>query len=261
MVDIITDEIKNKIAAIYNSGKSIHYVSRETGVSLWKTTCVINELGINRGKRILHKECKDKIIELYKNGESSYNIAKKVGASPGGVVYVLKKYGVERRINKPHSKSFINSLSSEELAYIAGFFDGEGCVVISKRKPYRDKKYTSYNLVTNISNTDKDVVDYIHSVIGGSIRENKKGKRYRVCYANVFSSEQSYQLLKYLLPYLKVRRKQAELAIKFQEVVNSSKNWKLTKEELYERDKIRQEIVELNSGWRKRLEEGGENSG
>jgi hypothetical protein len=52
-----------------------------------------------------------------------------------------------------------------------------------------------------------------------------------------------------LLPYLKIKRKQAELAIKFQSHVFRRGSTPLTEEEINEREKLRKEIMELNRSW------------
>lgn len=45
-----------------------------------------------------------------------------------------------------------------ELAYIAGFFDGEGCVNLS-----------SPSLVVHLTNTNREVLDWVQSLFGGKV--------------------------------------------------------------------------------------------
>ena len=57
-----------------------------------------------------------------------------------------------------------------EAAYIAGLFDGEGCVTCKKKPTKRaDRKGKIYNqwyIRCEISMTDKEVISWIHETFG-----------------------------------------------------------------------------------------------
>jgi len=63
-------------------------------------------------------------------------------------------------------------LNEIEKAYIAGFFDGEGSVVISPSKRKRTEtepcEYTDYYLIVAMSNTNKEIIDFIMSKFGNN---------------------------------------------------------------------------------------------
>jgi len=103
----------------------------------------------------------------------------------------------------------------ESLVYIAGFMDGEGCISFSK-------KNTSYNVHINISNTNRNILNWIQKTLKerGIIMKlypKKKEKAtdkqgYRL---ECFKMEDVKKLLGLLFPYLKGKRKQALLVLEF----------------------------------------------
>jgi len=70
-------------------------------------------------------------------------------------------------------------MRSEELAYTAGFFDGEGTIVIGKREPAkkRREKSSSYYLHVSLANTNKNIMEWLTRQFGGSIILKKQGKK------------------------------------------------------------------------------------
>ena len=77
-------------------------------------------------------------------------------------------------------------ISSEDIAYIAGLFDGEGSIHF-KRGPEKKKKHkgkghrisNSLRLSMEITMTDRSVLTWVHEVLGvGTLtKKPRKGKR------------------------------------------------------------------------------------
>ena len=61
-------------------------------------------------------------------------------------------------------------MSTDTIAYIAGLFDGEGCVTCkqkkTKRKDRGGKIYNQWYIRCEIAMTDKHVIEWIHEVLG-----------------------------------------------------------------------------------------------
>ena len=73
-------------------------------------------------------------------------------------------------------------LTVAEIAYIAGLFDGEGCVTCklkpTKRKDRGDKVYKQWYIRCEMSMTEKEVIEWVHETLGfGWSREKKYTKR------------------------------------------------------------------------------------
>ena len=68
-----------------------------------------------------------------------------------------------------------------DYAYIAGLFDGEGCITYkqyfdSKRKN-RPRRYKVWRIAMEMSMTDEMVIRWVHKVLGvGSVSLNIKNK-------------------------------------------------------------------------------------
>lgn len=75
-----------------------------------------------------------------------------------------------------------------DIAYIAGLFDGEGCVSVRK---WTTKKAFQHTLYVSITNTDKKVLDWIQSQYGGGLclaRKRGDGRCSMNCYCWSLSS-------------------------------------------------------------------------
>ena len=65
-------------------------------------------------------------------------------------------------------------MNTNELAYIAGLFDGEGCVTCkqkaTKRKDRNNKVYNQWYIRCELAMTDKDTVEWTHKTLDNSIK-------------------------------------------------------------------------------------------
>ena len=96
------------------------------------------------------------------------------------------------------------------LDYIAGFFDGEGCISLSL-----------HGLRVILTNTDKKILKEIQAYfnskgqITSKIR-NSKDKATKPCWQLIYWNRQAEKVVVILMPYLRQKRKQAKLALEFQ---------------------------------------------
>ena len=71
-------------------------------------------------------------------------------------------------------------IGTDTIAYIAGLFDGEGCVsckkVKTKRKDRGGKIYNQWYIRCEIAMTDKHVIEWIHQTLGFGWCAEKKYK-------------------------------------------------------------------------------------
>lgn len=99
-----------------------------------------------------------------------------------------------------------------QIAYIAGFFDGEGCVRIKKA----NQGGNSYYLIAHLTNTNQSILKMVQELFGGAIRKQEAGRN-RPVYNWCVSSSEANDFLKTLLPFLMEKKTQAELGINFHE--------------------------------------------
>jgi len=110
-------------------------------------------------------------------------------------------------------------IKKTDLAYMAGLIDGEGCIKIS-RAVLKGRKFPRYNLQLQIDMVDSlEVLEWAQQKFGGKIYKHKRRLDYQ---KNCRDSERLYmfqadtkELLLMILPYMKIRHKQASLALEF----------------------------------------------
>ena len=111
----------------------------------------------------------------------------------------------------------MNNPSIQEICYIAGFFDGEGCIQINMR--------TSGSCYCYVTMAQKYVLEPLYiceKYWGGSLREQKCGTMVWHC-----STRKAEKFLKDIYPYLIVKKSQAEVVFDFYKLIlpsNSGSN-------------------------------------
>ena len=101
--------------------------------------------------------------------------------------------------------------------YTAGILDGEGSIMIIKsRNPTARRGYT-YQLKVVVVNTNEWLCRWLQMQYVGTI-QYKKSKRpqEKDIYEWRIVSTQAKRFLEYIIPYLIIKRAQAEVAIRFQ---------------------------------------------
>jgi hypothetical protein len=126
-----------------------------------------------------------------------------------------------------------------KIAYIAGLFDGEGCVRI-----YTEDNKKWFILQITISNTCVPLLLEIQKHYGGNV----SGRRNGLCYSWSMTSKPAAEILKKMLPYLIVKKEQAEIAIEFQARKEHGGYWRdkqITEKELEIRREYMNKLKEL----------------
>ena len=102
-------------------------------------------------------------------------------------------------------------LTDIEKAYLAGFFDAEGCVLIQKKKNLRGVRY-NYAMHTSVVQVDKSILLLLQSIYGGCICALHDGvSQWTV------TEHKAATFLKDILPYSRLKKPQIELALKFRD--------------------------------------------
>jgi hypothetical protein len=142
----------------------------------------------------------------------------------------------------------VNELTETEKAYLAGLVDGEGCISITKNKPARRSLNPNYYVQTFVVNTDERVIRYCQETTGvGSVTFfpiSKKKPKHKDQWTWCLRSASTVDFLKQILPYMIVKKRQAELLIEFYEGDVSGIN-SVTEEVLFRREHYYQIIKDL----------------
>lgn len=124
-------------------------------------------------------------------------------------------------------------------SYIAGFFDGEGCISLSLK-----------GLRLILTNTDKLILEEIQRYFGdlGQVTSKLRYKNdnfRKPCFQLIYWNKHAEEVLVILRPYLRQKKEQARLALQFQRTYrNRVKGMKMKKRILIRRkfliDKVRE---------------------
>ena len=101
-------------------------------------------------------------------------------------------------------------IENPEIIWAAGFFDGEGCISFNKQ---RRKTCYSFRLDMSLGQITPDPLYVFSSLFGGTV--SKQGKVYYQWHLYGDSASNALQLM---LPYLKVKKSQAVLAIEWSSI-------------------------------------------
>lgn len=107
-------------------------------------------------------------------------------------------------------------------AWVAGFFDGEGCVIVSKCANKGVRGGWNYYLMTCITQQDRRPLELIKEKFGGAIRFNQsvkssyvKKKGHVYTWSCVMTGAASLRLLAAIQPYCVVKSEQVKEALRY----------------------------------------------
>lgn len=97
-------------------------------------------------------------------------------------------------------------INPEEAAYVAGFFDGEGCVNFARGKSGQP------HIRVLIVNTNRAVLEYIQRLFGGDINRTVRQDGWKQSWQLRVGWSRAIQLLEAIEPYVRVKADQVHLA-------------------------------------------------
>lgn len=104
-----------------------------------------------------------------------------------------------------------------DLAYIAGIFDGEGCIQIAKRTEGKKHHY----LRASLSLANEYIPNLFKFHFGGAIyKRDLRSRGWQIQWSWSVHSRQAGEFLEVILPYLKLKRNEAELALEFLKTIH-----------------------------------------
>ena len=161
------------------------------------------------------------------------------------------------KIYQPRIKLIeFSKIKREDFIYWAGAIDGDGSVtifkMISKRNLERSMNCSPYYcLCVSFSNVSEELVKEWRNTFEES---NNRNRTYRTdfrgrnpVYSFKFIGIHAYSILKGLLPYLRLKKERAELAIDFWEKREYGQGRRLPQEEIEKRESYYRRMKELQS--------------
>ena len=104
-------------------------------------------------------------------------------------------------------------MSDTNIAYIAGLFDGEGCVCYKqymRQRPHNKKPYPTWSIRMEIAMTDKSILKWVHEVLGvGTVNPKRYKTKYTVGWKKQWrwrcQHREAYYVARLLWPYAHVK--------------------------------------------------------
>src|SRR3990167_2270479 len=103
-------------------------------------------------------------------------------------------------------------MSKTTAAYIAGFIDGEGTITI-KRTHIKESRCYDVNL--SVSNTNKDIIQWLQDSYGGTFHISTYGNdKWKTIYRwTLYRSHNLIGFLQTIKPYLRIKKRHAEIVL------------------------------------------------
>lgn len=139
--------------------------------------------------------------------------------------------------------------NAHDLAWCAGFFDGEGFVTIQERKStVNGKVYRSYYLRIGVNHVAVGPLNELLRILGGTIRKQlgePTGNRH-LRHSWQMSCQQAREALIKMMPYFRNKQNVAELGIELQNTMGN-RGERTTESLQLLRAMLKQKISKLNA--------------
>lgn len=135
---------------------------------------------------------------------------------------------------------------THEVAWAAGFFDGEGYITIQER---HHPKYVGFYLRIGINHVAIEPLLEIQKLFGGKIEKQNPEKvvgNRKPRHRWTLSTSMAAEVLKQMMPYFKNKNKVAEIALEFQSTIGNRGKSVSEDTQLY-RKLLKEKIANINS--------------
>lgn len=165
-------------------------------------------------KKWTHNET-EKLKQLYPGTRVVRDI---LSHFPGRGIDSVRSHAYHLGFQKlPIGKQQPLEMSSHDAAYLAGFIDADGSISIRMTTNPRRRKKVQLHATIAIYNTNVEVMNWLANKIGGQhSRMFKKHQRHKdILVLQSRSVIDVAKILRTVLPYLIVKRRQAEIVLEF----------------------------------------------
>ena len=128
---------------------------------------------------------------------------------------------------------------SEDLAYTAGLIDGEGCIQIARHNNQKTVDgHPRYVLMIRFNMVSAGILKWLCETYGGSFFPGKKprNENWRQQWIWSLANRGGEDFLVLLLPYLRIKKAEAEVALEFRKTLLTDHHSKVTSELAEERE-------------------------
>jgi len=139
----------------------------------------------------------------------------------------------------------------EEIAYLAGIIDGEGCFYIGRIKQGKYGSGWQWHCLLRVTNCDEELILWLERVFGGSkdsrYRWTSKKKFCRPVYNWQASGEMLNHVIKIVEPYLIIKKRQCDVMKRYRLTCKNIGSKRLPDDIVANRFGLLKEMKNLNS--------------
>lgn len=143
---------------------------------------------------------------------------------------------------------------THQIAWAAGFFDGEGYITIQERMKLakNGKKYLSHSIYIGINHVAKEPLTEMYELFGGWLKytetvQQKDGCNRKGRWEWRINGPRVREILKQLIPYSKNKNKAMEIAFEFLNTYPENKTTSVPDETKELRSSLRKKLILINS--------------
>ena len=147
----------------------------------------------------------------------------------------------------------MDRLTEEGLkGWVAGFIDGEGTISIHKMIEAKAAiRGARHRALVEVTNTNLASLQKLVSLFGGSIwQKHRQDEHHLTCYRWRVEGQTARKVILFALPYFIVKKKQAEITLKFCKtlrVIGSNTRTPISTRIFALREKLYQEVQKINN--------------
>jgi len=123
-------------------------------------------------------------------------------------------------IYEPYLDHESRKIGKVNLAYLAGFFDADGCVAVGE---YTDDKKNRFYCAATVGQISREILNSYCSIFGGAVNRQtwtiEKNPQRRTNYSWRAAGKSGEMFFKTILPYLRQKQKQVYLALEFRKTI------------------------------------------
>lgn len=119
-------------------------------------------------------------------------------------------------------------MNETDIAYIAGLLDGEAYIGIKKSPAYKCQGLATpgYHARIQIRMVDEDAIRFVAECLGGwYYNEKPHSEKGRLLYCYQASDKKAENILRIVLPYLRVKRRSADVVLRFRDLKSNARKY------------------------------------
>lgn len=208
-----TQEELEKLKMIYPTGSKSEIMTHFPDRHWRRIRLKAKKLGLKIGHRRDDYWTDEEIKFLENNyrAMTDKEISKYIERDAKAIQYKRVEIGLKKRKNDNFSSS-LPELTEVEKAYLAGLLDADGSISLFKYKINQNEKISSrVSVAVSITSANKEFTEEINKMVGGVAK-----RRSDVHYETVIAKQiDILTFLQNLLPYLRLKKKQAQIMINY----------------------------------------------